>query len=48
MIAVDSKGLKARLADSLIAASCIENDIALLTLDTDFRHFARAFKLHLA
>lgn len=36
-----SKKLKARLADSLIAQNCIDNDIALITLDADFRHFEK-------
>jgi predicted nucleic acid-binding protein len=36
-----SKKLKARLADSLIAQNCIDNNIALITLDADFRHFEK-------
>jgi predicted nucleic acid-binding protein len=35
-----AKKLKARLADALIAQSCIDHKIPLLTTDTDFRHFA--------
>jgi len=35
------KGLRARLADTLIAQSCLDHDIALITRDGDFRHFAR-------
>jgi predicted nucleic acid-binding protein len=35
------KRLRARLADTLIAQSCIDHQVPLLTLDTDFRHFAR-------
>lgn len=31
--------LKARLADTLIAQSCIDNDVPLITRDKDFRHF---------
>lgn len=34
-----SKGFKARLADTLIAQSCIDNDIPLVTRANDFRHF---------
>ena len=33
------RGLKARLADTLIAQSCIDNRVPLLTADRDFRHF---------
>lgn len=36
-----SKKLKARLADTLIAQSCIDYQVPLLTGDTDFRHFAK-------
>lgn len=35
------RGLKARLADSLIAQSCLDHSIALITRDRDFVHFAR-------
>ncbi|HEX9984484.1 MAG TPA: PIN domain-containing protein [Thermoanaerobaculia bacterium] len=34
--------LKANLADTLIAQSCIDHDIPLITYDRDFRHFVRA------
>lgn len=34
-------GLKARLADALIAQSCVDHDVALITRDRDFRHFVR-------
>jgi predicted nucleic acid-binding protein len=34
------RGLKARLADTLIAQSCLDDDVALVTRDRDFRHFA--------
>jgi len=37
-----SQGLKAKLADCLIAQSCIDNDAPLITYDRDFRHFERA------
>lgn len=33
------KGFKAKLGDTLIAQSCIDHDIPLLTRDKDFRHF---------
>jgi predicted nucleic acid-binding protein len=36
-----SRRLRARLADSLIAQSCIDEATPLLTRDKDFRHFAR-------
>jgi predicted nucleic acid-binding protein len=42
------RGLKAGLGDALIAQSCIDADIALITLDRDFRHFARFGGLRLA
>jgi predicted nucleic acid-binding protein len=35
-------GFKAKLADVLIAQSCIDHDVALITYDADFRHFTRA------
>lgn len=34
-----AKGFKARLADALIAQSCIDHHIRLITRDNDFRHF---------
>jgi predicted nucleic acid-binding protein len=34
-------GFKARVADALIAQSCIDHDAALITRDPDFRHFVR-------
>lgn len=36
-----SKKLKARLADTLIAQSCIDHQVPLLTADSDFRHFSK-------
>ncbi len=33
--------LKARLADTLIAQSCIDHGVPLITRDTDFRHFVK-------
>ncbi|MBU6442369.1 MAG: PIN domain-containing protein [Alphaproteobacteria bacterium] len=43
-----AKGLKAKIADSLIAQSCIDHDVALIARDTDFRHFAKHCGLKLA
>jgi predicted nucleic acid-binding protein len=37
-----SDGHKAKLADVLVAQSCIDHDVALITNDADFRHFTRA------
>lgn len=36
-----SHGLKAKIADALIAQSCIDHDVALITRDSDFGHFAK-------
>jgi predicted nucleic acid-binding protein len=36
------EGHKAKLADVLIAQSCIDHDVTLITNDADFRHFLRA------
>ena len=36
-----SRGLKARLADTLIAQCCIDNELPLITRDGDYRHFAK-------
>ena len=36
------RSLKAKLADCLIAQSCIDNDAPLITYDRDFRRFERA------
>ncbi|MBI4211230.1 MAG: PIN domain-containing protein [Deltaproteobacteria bacterium] len=35
------KGLKARIADALIAQACIDHEIALISRDADFRHYVR-------
>ena len=43
-----SQGLKARLADALIAQSCIDANVELITRDRDFRHFAKHCGLKLA
>lgn len=39
---------RGRLADTLIAQSCLDHDVMLLTRDEDFRHFARIGGLRLA
>jgi hypothetical protein len=39
---------KARLGDALIAQSCIDRDIALITRDRDFLAFERAAALRIA
>ena len=43
-----ARGLKANVADALIAQSCIDHDVALITRDKDFRHFAKHCGLKLA
>jgi predicted nucleic acid-binding protein len=43
-----AKRLRARLPDTLIAQSCLDNNVALITRDTDFRHFAKHCGLRLA
>jgi predicted nucleic acid-binding protein len=42
-----SKRRKARLGDALIAQTCVDRGIALLTRDKDFRAFAGAARLNL-
>lgn len=42
------RGLRARLADALIAQSCLDHDVALITRDHDFRHFEKWCGLKLA
>jgi predicted nucleic acid-binding protein len=37
---VVARGHKVRLADALIAQSCIDHRVALVTRDRDFRHYA--------
>lgn len=45
--AVLSGGQRARMADTLIAQSCIDHDVPLVTADADFRHFVRhGLRLH--
>ena len=34
-----AEGLRARLADALIAQSCLDHRTPLITRDSDFRHF---------
>jgi predicted nucleic acid-binding protein len=36
-----SKKLKAKLVDTQIAQLCIENNVSLITRDSDFRHFEK-------
>jgi hypothetical protein len=43
-----ARGFKAKVADALIAQSCIDHDVALITRDADFRHFAKHCGLRLA
>jgi predicted nucleic acid-binding protein len=43
-----AKGFKANIPNTLIAQSCIDHNVSLLTRDTDFRHFARHCGLKLA
>ena len=45
---IRSKGLRARGIDTLIAQCCIDADVALITRDADFRHFADWCGLKLA
>lgn len=42
-----AKGRKARLGDALLAQSCIDRGVSLLTRDRDFRAFAEAARLDL-
>ncbi len=39
---------RARLADTLVAQSCLDSQVRLVTRDGDFRHFARIGGLRLA
>lgn len=36
-----SRGVRAALADTLIAQSCLDHEVPLITRDADFRQFAR-------
>jgi len=42
-----ARGRKASLADTLIAQSCLDHDVELVTRDADFEHFIRAAGLRL-
>jgi len=42
------RGLKANLGDTLIAQSCIDHNVSLITRDNDFHHFAKHCGLRLA
>jgi hypothetical protein len=42
------RSYKAKVADALIAQACIDNDVALISRDADFRHFAKHCGLKLA
>jgi predicted nucleic acid-binding protein len=43
-----AKGRRARLGDALIAQSCVDHGVALLTRDRDFHAFSEAAGLDLA
>jgi predicted nucleic acid-binding protein len=43
-----ARGRRARLGDALIAQSCVDHGVPLLTRDRDFRAFAEAAGLNLA
>lgn len=43
-----TRGLRARLADTLIAQACIDSAVPLIARDGDFRHFAAHCGLQLA
>lgn len=40
-------GRRARVADALIAQSCADHRVPVVTRDRDFRHFAASIGLHL-
>jgi hypothetical protein len=42
------RNYNAKVAGALIAQACIDNDVALITRDADFRHFAKHCGLKLA
>lgn len=42
-----AKGQKARLAGSLIAQSCLDHRVALITRDSDFRHYVKVAGLQI-
>ena len=43
-----ARGIKAPLADALICQSCLDHDLALLTRDSNFKHFAKHCGMKLA
>jgi len=43
-----ARRVRAPLADTLIAQSCLDHGVRLVTRDDDFRHFARVAGLRLA
>jgi len=45
--AIIRTGRRAPLADSLIAQSCMDHQVALITRDADFRYFVRSAGLRL-
>jgi predicted nucleic acid-binding protein len=44
---VIAKGRRARLADTLIAQTCLDHDVPLITHDADFKRFAAVVGLRL-
>ncbi len=42
-----AKGSKAKLADTLIAQTCLDHQVPLVTRDQDFQIFKKLAKLHL-
>ena len=42
-----AKGCKARIADALIAQSCLDHQVPLISRDKDFRHFVKVCSLKL-
>jgi predicted nucleic acid-binding protein len=42
-----ARGRRARLADSLIAQSCLDHDLSLVTRDADFRPFVQLAGIHI-
>jgi hypothetical protein len=47
-LTLSKRGLRAKTADALIAQSCIDHNLSLITRDNDFRHFAKHCGLKLA
>ncbi len=43
-----ARGRRARLADTLVAQTCLDHDLPLVTRDADFRHFVRLAGVRLA